>query len=231
MAIYILLQCCKCQSRIRLHLYSFSKNKYDIYSQLCEHFNIRYSYTAKYGFFSLGWSINLEVKVQCRNCNNKYYNFGNNTFNADYYEYNNDHSCCYNVFIVSVAGNTYSTDGKGLLLQAKQRELEEKFKKEKEKERIEEEKRRRKIKERLEIQRKKEERMLKKLKIKNEIERQKEEEKKLNQLCNFDISYMDSEIDNLLISADYKLNSELNFDIEEKLKEKYDFKLTKFEFK
>ena len=130
MAIYILFQCCKCNSKRRLHLYSCSKNQYDIHAQLCEHFNIKYSYTCKWGFFTLGWKIILEVKVQCRKCNHNYYNFGSKTYNSDYYESDEHHACCYNVFIYSVDGNNYANDGKGLLLQQKQKELEEAYQKE-----------------------------------------------------------------------------------------------------
>ena len=98
MAIYILFQCCKCNSKRRLHLYSCSSNQYDCQVQLCEHFNLKYSYTCKWGFFTLGWKIILEVKVQCKKCNHNYFNFGSNTFNSDFYELDNQHACCYNVF-------------------------------------------------------------------------------------------------------------------------------------
>ena len=140
MAIYVLLQCCKCNNSIKLHLYSFSINKFDIFSKLCEHFNVRYSYTCKYGFFSLGWRIILEVKVQCRKCFKSYYNFGKNTFNSDFYNYDNYHDCYFNVFIMSVCGNIFAKDVKGLLLQKKLREQEEKFKMEQEIKRQKEEK-------------------------------------------------------------------------------------------
>ena len=141
MAIYVLLQCCKCNQKIKLHLYSFSKNKLDIFSKLCEHFNVKYSYKSNYGFFSLGWRIILEVKVQCRKCFKNYFNFGKNTFNSEFYNYDNYHDCCFNVFIMSVCGNIFAKDGQGLLLQKKLREQEEKFKIEQEITRQKEEKR------------------------------------------------------------------------------------------
>jgi hypothetical protein len=75
MAIYIYLQCCKCKNSHKLHLYSFSFNQYEIFNNLCEHFNIKYTYITNFGFFTLGWSITLEVKVQCRKCEESYYNF------------------------------------------------------------------------------------------------------------------------------------------------------------
>jgi hypothetical protein len=139
MAIYVLMQCCKCNRSKKLHLYSFSKNKYGISVQLCEHFNIIYSYTAKYKFFSLGWYIILEVKVQCRKCMQNYYNFGSNTFNSEFFSLDLMHQCCYNVFILSVDGYKFVSDGKGYLLQKGLKEQEEHFRIEQDKKKQEEE--------------------------------------------------------------------------------------------
>ena len=140
MAIYVLLQCCKCNRSIKLHLYSFSKNKYGVYVSLCEHFNIIYSFTTNYKFFSLGWRIVLEVKVQCRKCSRKYFNFGTQSFNSENYNLDIYHTCCYNVFIFSVDGKKFSSDGAGFLLQKKLKEKEEKFRAEQDKKMEEEEK-------------------------------------------------------------------------------------------
>ena len=216
MAIYVLFQCCKCNAKHRLHLYSCSSNKYDLSPALCEHFNIRYSYVCKYGFFTLGWSITLEVKVQCKKCNSKYYNFGTTTFNSSYYNHDNHHSCCYNVFMISVDGYNYSSDGKGLILQEKQRKMEEEFKKQEEEKKKQEEEKRKQLQE--------------KMKIQQEINRQKEEEKEIDLIYNFDTNYIDSEISRLLTKADYKIKSELSFDIEEEMNKNFEFKFSKFEF-
>ncbi len=132
MAIYIWMLCCKCHKNIKLHLYSCSKNKNDIFVKLCDHFNVKYTYICKWGFFTLGWKIILEVKVQCRKCNHNYYNFGQITFNSDYYNLDRLYDCCYNVFSLSVDGYKYLNDGEGNLLQAKLKENEEKIKKEQE---------------------------------------------------------------------------------------------------
>ena len=139
MAIYVLLQCCKCNRSLKLHLFSFSINKYCIYTRLCEHFNVVYSFTAKYKFFSLGWYIILEVRVQCRKCQHNYFNFGQITFNAENYNIDLMHNCCYNVFILSVDGFKFLSDGKGYLLQKKLKEIEEKFRIEQDKKRKQEE--------------------------------------------------------------------------------------------
>lgn len=140
MAIYVLLQCCKCNRSLKLHLYSFSRNKFNIHVSLCEHFNIVYSFTAKYKFFSLGWYIIFEAKVRCKKCSQNFFNFNPITFNAENYSIDLCHKCCYNVFIFSVNGKGYKSDGTGYLLQKKLREMEEKFKLEQDALRLEEEK-------------------------------------------------------------------------------------------
>ena len=40
MAIYVLLQCCRCNQQKRLHLYSCSRNKDDIFYNLCKQYHI-----------------------------------------------------------------------------------------------------------------------------------------------------------------------------------------------
>ena len=239
MAIYIVFQCCKCNSKNRLHLYSCSTNQYDKYVKLCDHFNIRYSYTCKWGFFTLGWEIILEVKVQCRKCNSNYYNFGSNRYNSSYYENDMHHACCYNVFMVSVNGYNYANDGKGLLLQQKQKELEDAYKKQqqmkiqKEIERQQEIMRQEEeMRKQQEIQKQKELKIQnEKIKINNIMEKQKNEEKEIDQLYNCNIDYIDSELSHLFNSADMKINNELSFDVFQNMKENSTFQISKFEIK
>jgi len=243
MAIYVLFQCCKCNSKRRIHLYSCSSNQYDIHSQLCEHFNIKYSYTCKWGFFTLGWKIIIEVKVQCRKCNHKYHNFGSITFNSDYYNIDLQYTCCYNVFNYSVNGYNYGNNGNGLLLQQKQKELEDAFNKgqqmkiQKEIERQqqikkqEELKKQREIKKQQELKMQKEKNIRENIKINNIIEKQKKEEKEYDQLYQCNTDYIESELNNLIYNIDSKTNNSLNFNYLEKLNENIDFKIIKFELK
>ena len=179
MAIYVWLQCCKCNKSIKLHLFSFSRNKYGVFVPLCEHFNVKYSFTAKYKFFSLGWSIVLEVKVQCRRCSKNYYNFGQMTFNSEFYNIDMNHHCCYNVFILSVDGEKFLNDGKGYLLQRKLREQEEKF----------------------------------------IIEHDKKNKEKtaISKKIKFDLDYIDKSYDEMISKEEYKIATDLNFDIEEEI--------------
>jgi hypothetical protein len=210
MAIYVILQCCKCNSQKRLHLFSNSKNKYDINHHLCEHFDINYSYVCKFGFFSFGWSIILEVRVQCNKCNTKY-NFGDITFNSDYYKHENHHTCCYNVFMINVEGYNYASTGKGLLLQEKQRELEKQSKKEQQEKKEKEEKRKNKIKE--------------KNKIQKLTKMQQKEKKELDKLYRLNTDYIDLELNTLLLSLDNKINNELSYDIEESIDKRFNYTL------
>ena len=179
MAIYVWLQCCKCNKSIKLHLFSFSRNKYGVFVPLCEHFNVKYSFTAKYKFFSLGWSIVLEVKVQCRRCSKNYYNFGQMTFNSEFYNIDMSHQFCYNVFILSVDGEKFLNDGKGYLLQRKLREQEEKF----------------------------------------IIEHDKKNKEKtaISKKIKFDLDYIDKSYDEMISKEEYKIATDLNFDIEEEI--------------
>ena len=213
MAIYVILQCYKCNSQKRLHLYSYSKNKYDINYHLCEHFNIKYSFISKFGFFSLGWSIILKVQVQCNNCNNRF-NFGDITFNSEYYKYSIPHICCYNVFMINVDGYKYESNGKGFLMQEKQKELLKQHKIEKEEKKNKEEKRKREMEE--------------KVKMKRLTIKQKKEKKELDKLYRLDTNYIESELNKLFLSMDNRLNNELNFDIEESLDKNYNYSFIKF---
>lgn len=215
MAIYVVFQCCKCNTKKRLHLYSCSKNEFDKNYNLCEHFTVTYSYICKWGFFTLGWNIKILVQIKCKNCNNKY-SFGENTFNSHYYTHYNYHICCYNVFMFNVTGNNYATDGKGLLLQDEQRQLENKFKKEIEVKRKNEEKRKRNLEE--------------KIKIQNLTKRQRKEKKELDKLYNLNINYIELELNKLFLSMDNKLNNELSFDLEENMNKKINYSFSKFEF-
>ena len=221
MAIYVILQCFKCNSQKRLHLYSSSKNQYDINHHLCEHFNVKYSYICKFGFFSYGWKIILKVEVKCNNCDGRF-NFPDTTFNSDYYKHANPHICCFNVFMINVDGYNYASNGEGFLLQEKQKELEKQFKKEKEEKRIEEEKRKKDEKRKREMEEKMEMRKLTK--------NQQKENKELDKLYRLNTNYIELELNKLFLSMDNRLNNELSYDIEENFDKKFNYSFRKFEF-
>ena len=189
MAIYVLLQCCKCNNQKTIHLYSYSINKDNVTYNLCHHFTVRYTYICKFKFFTIGWSIVLKVKATCNNCYNDL-NFGENTFNSSNYSLETHNTCCHHVFRVNVSGYSYASDTKGIQLQ----EEEDKRKREQE-EKLEQEKERQ--------------------KVKKIVERQNQESKLLSQEYNFDLNFIDNEMMNLNNALDYELNLELNFDIGE----------------
>lgn len=204
MAIYVFLQCCKCNSQKRIHLYSCSRNKDDVSYTLCNHFTIRYTYTCKFGFFTLGWSIVLGVRISCRNCNSSY-NFGTNTFNSNYYSLETHHTCCHKVFRMNVSGYSYASDTGGLHLQ----EMEDKR-------RTEEENKAKEIQEQKKIQ-----------KI---MKTQSEDEKKLMEAYNFDMEFINTETSHIINAMDFEINDVLNFNVGENLEKKNEIlKFSKFE--
>ena len=208
MAIYIYLQCCKCKNSHKLHLYSFSFNQYEIFNNLCEHFNIKYTYITNFGFFTLGWSITLEVKVQCRKCEESYYNFGKITFNSENYDKELDYVCCNNVFSIGVSGDKFSNNGKALLKQEKiNKEIRDKLKMEEEKRNQE----RRKIEEE------------KRNQEKIEIERQNY----INKIFDYDMNYIDEDLNDILLYQNTQLSIDLTFDINEEIEKKLNYNVVK----
>ena len=131
MAIYVLLQCCKCNTQKRIHLYSCSPNKDNVSKNLCPHFTINYTYICKFGFFTLGWSIRLNVRATCNKCYHDL-NFGENSFNSRNYQLETHSTCCHHVFRVNVDGYNYGNDRYGIQLQ-KNEDKSRKDKEEKEK--------------------------------------------------------------------------------------------------
>ena len=208
MAIYIYLQCCKCKNSHKLHLYSFSFNQYEIFNNLCEHFNIKYTYITNFGFFTLGWQIVLEVKVQCRKCEDSYHNFGKITFNSENYDKELDYVCCNNVFSICVSGDDYFNNGKALLKQEKiNKEIRDKLKMEEEKRNQE----RRKIEEE------------KRNQEKIEIERQNY----INKIFDYDMNYIDEDLNDILLYQNTQLSFDLTFDINEEIEKKMNYNVVK----
>ena len=115
MAIYVLLQCCRCNQQKRIHLFCCSINKEDITYNLCHHFTVRYTYICKIGFL-INWSIVLNVRAICENCHSNL-NFRDNTFNSRYYSLETHATCCHNVFRINVSGSSYASDTLGVQLQ------------------------------------------------------------------------------------------------------------------
>lgn len=215
MAIYVLLQCCKCNNQKRIHLFSCSINKDDITYHLCQHFTVRYTYTCKFGFL-INWSIVLNVKAICKNCNRNL-NFGDNTFNSRHYSLENHATCCHHVFRINVSGSSYASDTYGINLQKtednKTKEEEKKWLK---RQAIEEEKKR--------LQRQEQ------LKVQQIINNQNEEENQLIQESNFNLDFIENERTNKNNAFIYDMNNELNFDIGEYIEKKNEvLKFSKFE--
>ena len=215
MAIYVLLQCCKCNNQKRIHLFSCSINKDDITYHLCQHFTVRYTYTCKFGFL-INWSIVLNVKAICKNCNRNL-NFGDNTFNSRYYNLENHAKCCHHVFRINVSGSSYASDTYGIHLQeTEDNKTIEEQKKRLQRQAIEEQKKR--------LQRQEQ------LKVQQIINDQNEEENQLIQESNFNLDFIENERTNKNNAFIYDMNKELNFDIGEHIEKKNEvLKFSKFE--
>ena len=90
----LLFKCFKCEiekkekGEIEKIIHSYSWNKDDPYEpfkhKLCKHFSsIKFNWKTRYGFFTLGWKVEImNVKVECANCK-KSIDFGNQTFSSN----------------------------------------------------------------------------------------------------------------------------------------------------
>ena len=110
-AIYVMFKCCRCESWETWKLCSYTRNENGtIY--LCEHFKIYYSFKAHYAFFSLGWSIDMYIRADCRKCSScrtlcdKKFS-SNHTSDNDYFE------CHSNVLAFGVRGNEHDCSYQG----------------------------------------------------------------------------------------------------------------------
>ena len=62
------------------------------------------------------------------------------------------------------------------------------------------------------------------------MENQRKEEKQIDQLYNFNMDYIDSELNQLLNNMDFEINTKLSSSVDEKMDENIDIQISKFEF-
>ena len=215
MAIYVMFKCCKCQyenknSCVKLHLYSCSRNKTNVYQNVCEHFGVMYSFETHWRFIKW-FKIIIEATSFCRICNHKYY-FGRKTFNEKDYDYNDYDYCgnCKNVLAYSVHGYRYENDGRGFNLQ--RRLLQE------EKERI------RKIQEERKRQQK-----IKKMKetIEKQIELNNELDKNIDELTQCDTNWIENEYKQINMTTENTFSNNINFNAVEEMNNLINFQIIK----
>ena len=226
----VLFKCCheKCNKEkreIREIIHSYSWNKSGEKYNLCSHFpEIELSWKTKYGFFTLGWKVEIyNVSAKCGKCKRWLY-FANQTFNSKNNEHEDDRECCDNVIIYSAYEGKFCCGGAGLKRQERINQqikeikaAEEKLKKLKEKaEKLEKEEKLRREKEE-EAKKEKEKKRRRKLERENKelceiINQQEEEEKQLNRRINADTSWIEKQMSEMITEADVTYSKHNNFD-------------------
>ena len=123
---YVQFKCFKCESIQQKDIHSYSSNQEKPFKieKLCEHFSdIELKWTAKWGFFTLGWKVTIyDVSVNCEE-HPKYKRriyFANETFqrgeifNKGVNKYEEIQECCNNIIVYSAYEGDFgcSDDGK-----------------------------------------------------------------------------------------------------------------------
>ena len=131
----ILFKCFACgeEAKIEIHSYSWNKEKesFEI-KKLCQDFsNIELNWKTKYGFFTLGWSVNIyNVSLKCEGekCH-KRITFASKTFD----KYNNDYEeiqeCCNKIIVYSAREGKFGCSDEGRRRQNKIKQFIEELKK------------------------------------------------------------------------------------------------------
>lgn len=251
----ILFKCFKCKDKkeVRKEVHSFNWNKeskpFKI-KELCEHFsNIEFNWKTKYGFFTLGWKVEIyNVCIKCNNCK-KLLIFANQIFNASSNSYEETKDCCDNIIVYSAHEGKFDCSDEGITLQDninKQieeiKEAEEKNKKLKEaqeqlekeeklwKQKDEEERKEREEEEKK--QKEKEQRRRSQYKQENkemfEIEKQQEKENnELNKKINIGASWIEEQMSQMISEANANISRNINYNARKTIKANTQFQVGK----
>ncbi len=219
--------CGKKTDDFKIHSYSWNKDSYILYKnnknnskekvmELCKHFDeIKLSWEAKYGFFTLGWKVEIyNVSVKCKE-KGHILHFQKQTYNKQNNRYEEVQDCCDHVIVYYADENKNGEcSDNGLNRQNNINKImqeikaaEEKLKKEKEEtERLEKEEKMMREKEEREMK-ERENRRRNQLQIENRkmreiINQQEKENNELNKKINFDTSYIDDIMTQEITSAD-----------------------------
>ena len=223
------------------------KNK-DKDKLFCQHFsNIKLKWKTRYGFFTLGWKIEIyDVSAKCRKCN-KILCFQNQIFNSNNNWWEEVKDCCDNVIVYSVREGKPGCSDTGKELQEKinklrklLQNLEKKLQDLKEeREKLEKEEKERKQKEEEEMRQKEEEERKEKeeeeRKEKNrrsqydrenremlEIMKQQEKEaKELNEQVNAGTSFIEEQMSQMNKEADIIYYKNITFDPQKEINATY----------
>ena len=253
----ILFKCFKCkdEKEVRTKVHSFNWNResepFKI-KELCEHFsNIEFNWKTKYGFFTLGWKVEIyNVRIQCNNdkCKKLLY-FADQIFNASNNSYEETRDCCDKIIVYSAHEGKFDCSKEGKKLQDninKQikeiKALEEKNKKLKEaqeqlekeeklwKQKDEEERRKREEEEKK--QKEKEQRRTSQYKQENkemfEIEKQQEKENnELNKKINIGASWIEEQMSQMISETNADISRNINYNARKTIKANTQFHVGK----
>jgi len=224
----------KKKKELKVVIHSYSRNK-TFEGELCDHFPlVKFSWKTRYAFFTLGWKIEIfNVIVKCK-CEELIY-FNDQTFSSNNRSYKLEKECCNNYVFYSAKEGEYDYVNDGLVKQKKIEEqikemknLEEKLKKTKEEtERMEkEEKNRRKMEEKKKKEREKK-RESENKELNKIIEQQEKENEELNQIINTDISWIDTQMNQMTESLDINYSESINFDVKKEINKNLNFQIVK----
>lgn len=255
-----MFKCFQCNKDRKLKVHSFERDRdstapYEFLKRhnketknFCEHFtNIGLCWKKSWGFFTLGWKIEIyKVNVECTHCNKILY-FKSQTFNSKNYWDEEVIDCCDNVIVYSAHEGDWLYGDEGIKLQAdinKQiKELkkeQEEFKKLKEEaERLEKEEKMRREKEEEERREKEEkEKKERENKRRSQYERenkemyevmnqQEKEGKELNKRINADTSWIEEQMSQMITEAENKHRENITFDPLKEINAIYNHKIVK----
>ena len=229
----VLFKCCMCNKEVRKEIHSYSWNKSDVQYSLCSHFSeITLSWETRYGFFTLGWKVEIyKVSCKCR-CGTRL-NFCDQTFSSKNNSWEEVRDCCDNVIIYSAHEGKFYCGDAGLERQRRINQqikeikaAEEKLKRLKEKaKKIQKEEKLRRQKEE-EKKKEKEKKRRKRLEKENKemceiINQQEEEEKKLNRRINADTSWIEEQMSQMITEAEIIYSNNNNFDAQKSINAKF----------
>lgn len=239
----VLFKCCQCNREIRKKVHSYSWNKEGYYlppsEDLCKHFShIELSWKTRYGFFTLGWKVEIyNVSVKCSH-DNRYLYFNNQTFSKNYNKYEEIKDCCDNYIIYYADENNGECSDAGMKTQRaineikelndaeeKQKKMEEELDKLEKEEKLRREKEEKRIRER---EKKLRNQFEKKNKIMIEIIKEQEKEmEKLDKRINFDTSFIDVQISQMISSSDVNYSQNIIFNAEKKINQNLNYQVIK----
>ena len=225
-----MFKCCRCNNYKYLDICSYNWNK-SCDEKLCSHFNVIYSFKTHYRFFSIGWSVEFDIKTRCRECWGTSPTLCDYTFRKNDTSYNNYHECCDNVFTFGVRGNGHDCDYQGI---RRQKEIfEDKRREREERERREREERERKERERKERERKERE-LQESINNLNDIINYEET---VNNNINSDLNeivedetitdWKDEELDKMTSIAETTFSIAIDFNLVEEWNKFYNFQMIK----